>query len=378
MGAGEFVLTKAVLDGYPYDFEVNGRFWKFDNPIYGNWISGIVAKQDVSVQLTIAESELPYTTMFGEVPVNFYVDGKPRKLLEGSGDHRVVVTVSGTHKVEIFFVTTGINISVQIRPGGDFGWAVIPGSFDTHICIPLNNDKIIDFTGLLGNHDGDKTNEWMDTQGNLVDYATDSYDYCTANWCLRDENQSLFTFDEGYDFAHYNRCDDDRNARRLVDLSTASPEIKAICAQIDFDEEIRNGCLFDGIQAGKRQAEIAVLAARDIQKARRADMLAEPQDEAACCSRDFKTCDESCGTNEYFCGECGTNDTFKWLPHGELDEDCAEKQSTCSTSDDCCDGLDCSSGFCTVEASSGRRLEEFVFVRPDLPTERNIITYSDL
>ena len=129
MAAGEFVLTEAVLDGYPYDFVAHGRFSKFENTgIYGSWISGIVVKQDVSVQLTLGESELPHSTMFGNVPVNMYVDGQPRLITQGSGDHRVIVTLDGFN-VEIFFVSTGIHVKVIVGPGETFNWATIPGSF---------------------------------------------------------------------------------------------------------------------------------------------------------------------------------------------------------------------------------------------------------
>lgn len=376
MGAGEFVLSKAILDGYPYDFEANGRFWKFDNPyIYGSWASGVVAKQDVSVQLTIAESQLPYTTMFDEIPVNFYVDGEPRLLTQGSGDHRVIVTVSG-YRIEVFFVTTGIMVTVEVRPGGSNHIFSLPGSLNVYICLPNDNDKIIDVTGLLGNKDGDGSNDFVDIDGNVVAVTNENdFEFCTDNWCLRDETKTLFTFDEGYDFDHYNHCDRDRKGRRLeVDLSSASDEVKAICAEVDDDP----GCLFDGVQLGPRAAQIVADSIREVNKARRDALLSEVQDEVACCSRDFKTCEESCGNNKYYCGECDGNDTFTWLPHGELDGGCLVKTSVCSAQDECCPGLECNGGFCSPGATQGRRLEEFVFSRPDVPFERDIIAYSDL
>ena len=371
------------MKDYPYDFDARARFWKYNmEGISFSWNTGVAIKQDVTVQLTIGESQLPYSNMFADLPVNFYVNGQPRLLTQGSGDHRVIVTVDG-YNVDMFFVSTGISVKVFIRPNSVSSHIrEIPGSFTTYICLPDDNPNIVDVTGLLGTPNGDQSDDWMDVNGNTITKdSMDEYDYCTDNWCIRDAVDSIFTFDDGYSFDDYNGCDDPIRSRHLVDLSTASDCVKKHCAQVDGDE----ACIYDGIQGGCSAAELAVESLKSLTQQRRAAITAETQDDAACCSRDFKTCDDSCGTNRFTCLSCDPNDTFKWLVHGPYDdsdgplEHCLAKLTTCTASDTCCPGLECVSGTCVPKDSdTSRRLEEFVFSRPDLPFDRNIITYADL
>lgn len=388
-GTGEFVLAQATLNDYPYDFEAHSRYWRFEKTgINYSFNTGLAMKQDVTVQVTIAESVGPLSTMFADLPVNFYVDGVPRLLTSGSGDHRVLATVSG-FDIMLYFTTTGISATIHVRPNSVSSHiTTIPGSLTIYLCIPDNNPDITNVMGLLGTPNEDRSDDWMDTSGATIARGSmNAFDYCTNTWCIRDEAKSLFTYEDGYDFAHYERCDDPRNTRHLEAEPEPSAEVIKICEQVGNN----TACLLDGANNGIEGAEVAVEAIKNLEKARKKALKAKTQDDVACCSSDFKSCDAGCSLIEAKCGMCREGETFHWLPEGpyvdpyETDPDlisefaeCHAKEDECLGSHECCPGLDCVSGTCLPGTTTGRRLQEFVFSRPDLPMERTIISYHDL
>ena len=67
--------------------------------------------------------------------------------------------------------------------------------------------------GVLGTPNGNAKDEWTTLSGDIFEPVSraDSlrkagYDFCAVHFCLRDEEQSLFTYAEpGMDFDSYNR-----------------------------------------------------------------------------------------------------------------------------------------------------------------------------
>ena len=356
------------------------RSWKYGLNEGFSWSTGIAYKQDITVSIQIAEEVGPYSNMYDGLPVDVFVDGRPIKISEGSGDHRVIIKSMLGWGISVFFPTTGIYSDVWIRVGASMHIRDIPGSLNAGLCLPMDNKNIKNVMGLMGTPDGNGENEWMDTNGNTITkWSIDQYDYSTDNWCVRDQSKSLFNFDRGQPFSHYNRCDAGQWDRMLETAVEPSDEVKAICSQVQNN----TACLYDGANGGSAAAEAAVDAIKTINKANVAAKRAELQDDAACCSRDFKTCDEACGKDKYTCGSCDPTDTFKWLAHGPYDDadaeyGCLAKAATCGAGDSCCPGLECNGGACVPKATTdaSRRLKEFVFKRPDLPAVRNIVPYS--
>lgn len=425
--AGEFVLSKAILKDYHYDFEARARFSNYKVANFKwTWTTGVVIQQDVTVQISIGEesSTSEHSNMFENLPINFYVNGEPRLLSQGSGDHRVMVSVDGFH-INLFFVSTGIHVRVRVLPSTVVNHNNlndhVPGSINAYICIPDDNENIVDVMGLLGTPNGDKQDEWMDMNGNLVPMEIDSstqnsakeYNYCTTHWCIRDEADSLFAYEDGYSFSHYNGCDDPE-ARRLEGTTATNGEeeihheIVDICSVLDTPD----ACVQDGVAMGVGAAHAAVQAILSLQQQRRSSSLAPTPDDGACCSRDFKTCDSDCaaaGTNKYTCGGdtagvCGNinakNESFVWLPQGtwmfETDgplASCLAKHQVCEQTSSkqeennnvlvCCPGLECVSEECVASATtsqtvSRRLITEGNFLRPDLPIIRNVNALSGM
>jgi hypothetical protein len=61
-----------------------------------------------------------------------------------------------------------------------------------------------------------------------------------------------------------------------------------------------------------------------------------------CCSLDFKTCIDWCGTIEEDCASCDVNQVHAWLPNGELTDSCVARWGTCTNDPGgCCPGLEC-------------------------------------
>eukprot|EP00977_Amphora_coffeiformis_P022127 scaffold10501_cov141-Amphora_coffeaeformis.AAC.14 len=385
-GEGEFILATAELANYNYNFELRARYTMFGQDLPWTFNSAMIAKQgDVSVQLDMGEEELPTSNMFDGVPINFYVNGVPRLISEGSGDHRVLVTLN-ERNVNIYFVSTGISIRVLIRPFSKDSHSgimtkkeamlngtivqTIPGSLSTYLCLPNDNSYITDVTGLLGSPG---VGNFMDsTTGLSVSQPSDTTGWCKEQWCVKDEASSMFEYRSGYDFNFYNKCDDParRHLEEEITVDDLTPEVAEICAKVDYAME----CLEDGAAGGVSSAQAAVEAIM-LGKAIEQAPIQLPG-ETACCSDDFKNCIDPvvCPPNPYKCGDCVSDGTFIFMLYGDLytqDEmystnGCLAEYESCTAEDSCCPGTTCVAGQCKADSNSRRRLQEFEFtLRPE-------------
>lgn len=380
----------------------------------------------MSVQISMGETQLPKSHMFDDVPINFYVDGQQRLFSEGSGDHRVIVTVDG-FTVSIFFTTTGVMVRVKVRPFAsdnhsgilDGRNVEVPGSFSIYLCLPNDNPDITDVIGLLGTPSGSQMDDFMDAMGNQLPVPstnTERTAYCTEHWCVREPAQSLFTYEPGYDFGYYNLCDEpvrrhlvtddneegELNVATFVDdcttmrsNATLCEEIAKICAAVDDEDDDDSSvidCFEDGLAAGIPGALSAVENIVTIRAISNQEKVAVQPDDAACCSDDFKTCVDDCVPSGYNdkCSLCSSDGTAIFLPHGSyhfLDPrgdfyGCLAEGETCDNGA-CCPGLACddADNVCAavVAPISGRRrlkkVEEVDFVRPDIPDTRNVVPF---
>ena len=382
-------------------------------------------KADVTVELSIADYELGKgdetepLNIFGKspnVPINFFVDGVKRNLSEGSGDHRVVVTVDD-YDVDIFFVNIGVNVRVFVRPDGNtFGvedntnniaigghrGSTIPGSFSVYVCLPDKQPVMTNIVGLLGNPNGDKSDDFMDKDGNVVSRPSgdvNSLKYAAPNWCNTNEADSLFTYpaaDMGYDFDFFMRCDKDiRDKDSLFRRAlTEDSEVVITDAALEICEPISDldgyqGCLEDGSSMGNHSAWLAVEA---VTKKATIDELAEYGPfawETSWWSGDWVHCDPNItlARDAQSCALGCVEGVYKFLYKGELTEDIvAEGEEwdfaaigeSCGGTEDktCAEGLECSSaGQCAIASEeSRRRLAKFV--RPDISDTRVITPLS--
>ena len=88
--------------------------------------------------------------------------------------------------------------------------------------------------GLLGTPNGDRKDDWMTPQGSPVSVQGDkrfepAYEYCTQNWCIRNETDSLFSYSEDKKFSDISKCDAPYNKAIEEAVANASEELISLC-----------------------------------------------------------------------------------------------------------------------------------------------------
>lgn len=111
------------------------------------------------------------------------------------------------------------------------------------------------FVGLLGSPNGDRKDDWMTPQGSPVSIQADkrfepAYKYCTENWCVEDETESLFTYSnpDNNGFDEYYNCDAPYNTDIEDAVANAPEALISICAG-DIT------CIIDGVAGNIADAE---------------------------------------------------------------------------------------------------------------------------
>lgn len=352
----------------------------------------MVATQDVSVQLSmgVIGEEAAKPNYMDNVPIYLYVDGVPRYFSEGSGDYRVKIYVDGFH-VYVTFVTTGIQVHVQVRPfqsdphGGIMNNkdGEIPGSFSTYLCLPTENDRIVNVMGLLGTPTESMDDNFMSSVGVEMSKPSNLKDYCEAEWCVTDATDTVFTFETGYDFSYFNKCGAARRDRSLYSIpkhdARQLASIEEICALVGDVAEDLAFCMEEADLNGATGARTAVLSIKEGRKFVRDSEAGKQPDDDRCCSVDYKHCMAGCEEqNRHFCSLCDANAIFfKDGPNDTTDgpnKHCKALGQTLQAGEFCCPGLEDVDGSCAVKAVR-RNLgyEDFKMVRPDIPAVRNIV-----
>lgn len=246
--SGEFTLVTSR----DRQFEVQTRF-SGRNPT-GSVTTGVAVSFDSApvVQVSIAVNDASPSTRIRNCPVLLYVDGSSRDVLSGSGQNgEVIVEASAsTGRFNILYTAIGASVSFRVQTSVFFGCyfeavsVFLPETF-------INDNTI---TGLLGSPNGDISDEWMKKDGSPLPAPRTvaerlfkvAYDYCIANWCIKNEAKSLFTYENGSSHASFDKCN--RPYTSPPDLSSASPALRALCGT-------DKACLIDGIVGDIEDAE---------------------------------------------------------------------------------------------------------------------------
>jgi len=252
--------------------------------------------------------------------VQFFVNGVQRDLYSGSGDDGVEITVEHGRSIHIKYVESGMTATVT------YGfWKQC--FLQTCFAIPDTDPGL----GLLGTADGDVSNDWTKPDGTVVpiDASTNNrvrtktaYDYCTQNWCMRDPEQSLFTYNQaGKTFEDFQMCDLPQDTYIIDDLEDEiTPEIEEFCGT-DVD------CIVDAVTGG------GIEAAQDA-KILRTGFLSQS------CNKEGGECADSNCCTGYECVTLGglTTPTCHANPEEPA---CYPEAATCSATRPCCEGTTC-------------------------------------
>ena len=204
-GEGEFILVKSYYTAR----EIQVRY----EHMSGNRALSVgkaVAIRDEGdtpiVQISIASlsSSLGYDMgdEDGCGKIQFFVDGVQRDLRDGSGQDDKVIVSMKNKDIWVKYVESEMQVKVRYH------------RCRLNICVHLpDTDNTV---GVLGTANGDVQDDWTTLEGtilNIPDSLLDrlrkpGYDFCTQNFCIRDKEKSLFTYQEdGFDFDYYQKCD---------------------------------------------------------------------------------------------------------------------------------------------------------------------------
>ena len=279
-GRGEYVLMKSTSSA----FEVQGRFipgyhYKDDASTtdVNEWGTekldrrgkGVSVAQAVTIDTGIIGAPqfdaVATNPESGKCGVNYYVgvdDGPMEPMLPAAfgDDGRDVPGIEFFHQVKVgkdhvdyvFFPESGIMMTVFVRQG-TYGCVLA-----AKICLPPSMLAEEDIVGLMGTPNGDKTDEWMDSDGNTLNPRTrlwrNAYNYCTQNWCVRSSEESIFGYLPTESWATHAQggCADttvEYDPETEEAVSNPSPECAECCA--DSHEGIDMiQCLTECVEAG--------------------------------------------------------------------------------------------------------------------------------
>lgn len=246
-----------TFDGLNYDCQASGIFTMFisqSNNVQvqalfsgtstrGTVTKGIaISENNVTVQLSIAENSTSSSTELNSCPVLLYVNGLSRPLSIGSGLDEIATSFDAT--TGSVTILTKSFIRIVFRPYSSSTFGCFLESVRTFV--PKSIQENGDVIGMLGTPNGNPFDDWTSkigtpisnagsSEGNLFETA---YDYCTTNWCISEESQTIFTFENGITFDNYNFCDIPYG--NSPDFADASEELRELCGS-DV------ACLVDGL-----------------------------------------------------------------------------------------------------------------------------------
>lgn len=250
-GIGEFTMVKSDS----LNFEVQARFRGPNTQ--GTVTKGIAVqyKNKKTVQVSIRFNQTSPSVDILSCPVLMYVGGMAIDITDGTGEEDgIQVAVSTTGSV-LITIPNGATISFRVRTSSVFG------CYFEFLRTFLPSDVVRDgnVIGLLGTPNGNPFDDWMTRSGETVALPSSrndrlfepAYNYCTSNWCITAEEDSLFTYEEGTTFSDFNECD--APFGNPPNFDDASPALRALCGE-------DSACLIDGLVGNIEDARSALIS----------------------------------------------------------------------------------------------------------------------
>lgn len=160
------------------------------------------------IQVSLAKSADSENAVFirNECYVQLFVDDVSRDVTTGSGREDAHVFNYG-RLIKVEYPSTNLQLDIEV--GYWRGACYFSIDFILMDCRPGD-----DLIGILGSPDGNKSNDWMNQNGEPLEIPTGAsqfffkpaYDYAIENWCISDETKSHFTYEPGSSFSDYENC----------------------------------------------------------------------------------------------------------------------------------------------------------------------------
>ena len=214
-GSGEFITVKSAETP---QFMVQERFTDVNSSLCSQAsVSTGVAITDESVPTV--QISTPRTTpnaalnTIGSCPIDFYVDGIPSLIGDDHGPSLDIHQAGA--RIRVKHVASCVHIDVRVQQTSTFGC-----HFLVQVFIPFNYRPGELIYGLLGTPNGNSGDDWRARDGTVLappasaadSIFAPSYNYCVDNWCICNENLSLFTYGEGESFDSISGCDENYTA----------------------------------------------------------------------------------------------------------------------------------------------------------------------
>jgi len=236
---GEFILTRSTPKSGSSGFEMQGRLWNYGSDNKVSLPRGLVVLDDGTpkVQISVAQDSGKNDLVAGQCPMDVYVNNQRYSLNAAAslGDFAGVrierIGAIGHESIIAYYPDTGVQVTAMIKQSSWFGCYL-----SIKLCLPDSYREGEEFMGLFGSRDGDKQTEWMKNNGDLIKFKTaarhfePAYDYCTSNWCLRNEKESMFSYSEDMSFEDYQAgCEKKFNNKVANCMRNPTAELKATC-----------------------------------------------------------------------------------------------------------------------------------------------------
>lgn len=251
---GEFVMVKSTSK----KLDIRALFIGRDTS--GTVTKGVVVtwKNAPKVQVSVALTDTSMSSPISSCPVQMFVDGEYRDVLDGESLGKMVSVKVVERSVQIE-LSNGIKVSFSVYKSGSFGcyfeWL--------NFYIPIEFITGGNIVGLLGTPNRNPYDDWMKTDGTpiIISGSTDliyeeAYNYCTDNWCINQQTDSLLTFSNGSTFSDFNQCNVPYGGR--PDFSSASEALINLCGT-DV------ACLIDGLAGDLSDAQNALEVQAEIE-----------------------------------------------------------------------------------------------------------------
>lgn len=245
-GEGEFVLLSS-LDS---SFEVQGRFESASESkrvaVTRSFVVHTGDEDVPTIQLSVPDE------IVSGCPIELLVDGVSHDIYANGTDSDYVqvqlIGNEGGKRVTIYYPSSGLHFTSLLSESDTYGCYL-----SSSICLPDDYRPTETFVGLLGSPNGDRKDDWMSPGGSPVSTLGDkrfeaAYEYCTENWCIRNETASLFTYNSNKQFTDISNCNAPYNTDIEDAVNNAPEELVNMCSG-DIT------CIIDGVAGNIVDAE---------------------------------------------------------------------------------------------------------------------------
>lgn len=190
------------------DFTIQARTAVVSNHPKGPAVTtGVVVHEtgQPTIQVSLgSSSNSELATMFGQCPVQLFVNGVAKDIDDGTGLTDATVQVKGK-RIVVEYINTQMRLDMSVKV-----WRNTCHFSVTYYLADCPCDGSL--VGILGQPDGDWSNDWHEHDGTPVDIpkstrdrrGKEAYDY-SLTWCLTDA-ESHFTYEPNMSHADHDFC----------------------------------------------------------------------------------------------------------------------------------------------------------------------------